>query len=108
MSVANITTNERSNGRSIKSWTNLTPEQKNALDQLAKDNHMSTSEYHRVVLSFAIANRWGFFTSGSDEFDPDEFQRLVASHPARVPRKYALTRGSIDDTQHIGMGPIPK
>lgn len=87
MSVADSTQQPKRNtsGRSVKSWVNITPAQKSALDALARDNHMSTSEYQRVVLSFAIAHGWGFPIAGTKS-----------------------NRGPIDEQSlKIGMGPIP-
>lgn len=78
----------------VKSWTNLSREQKTALDALAKDNHMSTSEYQRVVLSFAIAHRWGFLVKedtapiSHEPFNTEAFRSLMNGSPAQIPRKY--------------------
>lgn len=49
-----------SDRRTTKAWACITKEQKLKLDAMAKANHMSTSEYMRVVLSFAIAENWRF------------------------------------------------
>lgn len=62
MSVAmSHTTSERKTRqtlrRTTKSWTTMSIEQKSALDGLAKANHMSTAEFIRVVLLFAIEQK---------------------------------------------------
>lgn len=43
--------------RTTKSWTTMSIEQKSALDGLAQANHMSTAEFIRVVLLFAIEQK---------------------------------------------------
>jgi len=63
MSVAfsqNTTSKHAQKKRLAKSWTTMSIEQKTALDKLAEANHMSTAEFIRVVLLFAIEKNWRF------------------------------------------------
>lgn len=40
--------------KSVKAWVRITPKTKKALDQLAEQHDMSTSQFMRLVLFYAL------------------------------------------------------